>query len=83
MFELHSGETPPPATDIQKRSNGDAAEAYGSMNADMPKSTGRSLLKRAIITLVVVSLSALGLYTLVTRSSEDRSDCQPSAKELS
>ena len=73
MFELHSGESPSSATDSTKRSNGAVAEAHGPMKTDMPESTQRPLLKRAVITLVVIGLLAVGLYALVTRSSEDQS----------
>jgi multidrug efflux system membrane fusion protein len=43
------------------------------MNTDMPKPTRGSSLKRAVIIVLAVSLSALGLYALVTRSGEDQS----------
>jgi multidrug efflux system membrane fusion protein len=43
------------------------------MKTDMSESNRRSWFKRVVITLLVVSLSALGLYAVVTRSSEDQS----------
>jgi multidrug efflux system membrane fusion protein len=73
MFELHSGDRPSPATDSTKRSNGGVAETHAPMKTDTPKSTQRPLLRRAVITLLLVSLPALGLYALATRSSEDQS----------
>ena len=73
MFELHSGDSHPSAADAAKRSNGDAADGHGTMRTEMPDATRRPLLKRAVITVLLISLAALGLYALVTRSSQDQS----------
>jgi multidrug efflux system membrane fusion protein len=73
MFELHSRDNPSSARDSTKRSNGGVVETHAPMKADMPESTQRPLLKRAVITLLVVGLLAVGLYALLARSSEDQS----------
>lgn len=75
MFELHSGDKTPSATEPTDRTSGRKAGVHGFMKNDMPESTHapRLLLRRTLVTLLVVGLLAAGVYVLVVNSGEDQS----------
>jgi membrane fusion protein, multidrug efflux system len=74
MFELHSDDSVPLATESTNRNGGRMAGAHDLIKSDNPVSSGRSRqLTRSLLVLLVICLLAIGAYALVSRSGEEQS----------